>query len=76
MEKISEDDYVSLEVTVKGKKILVTKQIIREVLQIDDQQSFPMEISMDQTETIIEQMGYKGCFLLLSKGFCHHTGDS
>lgn len=48
-----------VEGTVKGRKIVVTEQIIREVLRIEDQRSFLTEIAMDQTEEIIKQMRYE-----------------
>ena len=40
----------------------MTEKIIREVLRINDIPRFPTEISTDQTEEIVEKMGYEGVF--------------
>lgn len=47
---------------INGKKIVVSEQIIREALQINDQLGFPTKISMGQIEEIVERMGYEGVF--------------
>ncbi|KAL7602750.1 hypothetical protein Lser_V15G16330 [Lactuca serriola] len=56
------DDSVFIEALVKGCKIIVTEQIIRDVLNIDDQSSFPTEIELDQAQELLSNMGYEGDF--------------
>lgn len=41
---------------------MVTEQILREALQINDKPEFPKEIEMDQTREILDKMGYEGVF--------------
>ena len=57
-----EDEEDTVESVIQGKKIVVSEQTIREVLQINDQPGFHAEISMEQTQEIIKRMGYEGVF--------------
>lgn len=50
----------SIESVIHKRKIVISEQIIRKVLQIKDQSGFPIEIYMEQTEEIIKKMGYDG----------------
>ncbi|CAI9293704.1 unnamed protein product [Lactuca saligna] len=51
-----------LETTIEDNKILVTENIIRESLQIEDIPEYLMEIDVHQIEKILEHMGYEGTF--------------
>ncbi|KAI3808196.1 hypothetical protein L1987_24144 [Smallanthus sonchifolius] len=50
------------ESTVGGKKIKITEQVVREVLNFKDNVSFPYRISYTRVMQIIREMGYKGEF--------------
>ena len=51
-----------LEATIQGKKILITEHVIRESLQINDRPEFSMEIDLEQTQEVLDHMGYEGSF--------------
>ncbi|CAI9271928.1 unnamed protein product [Lactuca saligna] len=51
-----------VEATIEDKKIQVTESIIRESLQIEDRPEYPMEIDVQQTQEVLENMGYEGTF--------------
>ncbi|KAI3773816.1 hypothetical protein L1987_48351 [Smallanthus sonchifolius] len=54
--------YEQIESTVGGKKIKITEQIIRDVLNFRDSVSFPYRISYTHVMQIIREMGYEGDF--------------
>lgn len=60
--KKENDGYVFIEAHVKGCKITTTEQVIRDVQNIDDQSSFPMEIEVDLAQELLSNMGYEGEF--------------
>ena len=60
--KSGENASVFLEAIVKGCKIIITEQIIRDALKIEDQSSFPTEIEMEQTQELLSRMSYEGVF--------------
>ena len=51
--KKGEDGSVFVEARVKGCKIIITEQFIRDVLKIDDQSTFPTEIETDQVQEFL-----------------------
>lgn len=51
-----------VESVVKGRKVIVSEQTIREVLQFGDQPGFPTEIPVDQIKEVLERMRYEGTF--------------
>ncbi|CAI9260744.1 unnamed protein product [Lactuca saligna] len=58
---------IFLEATIQGKKIQISKRIIRESLQIDDKPEYSMEIDVHQTQDVLDHMGYEGTFPLTIK---------
>ncbi|CAI9270473.1 unnamed protein product [Lactuca saligna] len=56
-----------VESTVKGEKIIVLKQTIRDVLRFGDRPEFPIEISATQIREVLERMGYEGTFPITLK---------
>ena len=51
-----------IEAVVKGEKVLVSEQIIREALQIRDRPEFPSEISTTKILEVLQRMSYEGSF--------------
>lgn len=51
-----------MESVIQGRKIVVSEQTIRDVLQIEDQLGFPTKIPVEKTEEVLERMGYEGVF--------------
>lgn len=52
----------AVESTVKGEKIIVSKQTIREVLRFGDQSELLTEIFATQIGEVLKRMGYGGTF--------------
>nr|KAJ0193478.1 hypothetical protein LSAT_V11C800389040 [Lactuca sativa] len=60
--KRDNDGAVIVEAVVKGCKIEITEQFIREALLIDDQPGFPIEIGIEDVQKILKKMGYENNF--------------
>lgn len=60
--EIGADGAGTLQSTVKGKKIIESEQIIREVLIFGDQPGFPSKISATLIREVLERMFYEGTF--------------
>ncbi|KAM0017116.1 hypothetical protein Hdeb2414_s0028g00704361 [Helianthus debilis subsp. tardiflorus] len=56
---------------IDGTKIVVTEQIIREVLQFNDQETDPIELAAGTIEDILPRLSYEGRFPPLIKKFVH-----
>ena len=55
--KRGDDRSVSIQAEVKGCKIIITEQTIRDALQIDDQSSYPTEIAVNEVQEVLIKMG-------------------
>ncbi|KAL7596831.1 hypothetical protein Lser_V15G29616 [Lactuca serriola] len=53
---------MSIEAVVKGCRIKITEQYIRDTLLINDESNFPTEIGTDDIQRVLGQMGYEGIF--------------
>ena len=67
---------MSIEAVVKGCKIKITEQYIRDTLMVNDESNFPTEIGIDDVQRILEKMGYEGTYPPTVKSSCLLTGDS
>ncbi|KAJ0878136.1 hypothetical protein HanRHA438_Chr10g0436301 [Helianthus annuus] len=56
---------------IDGTKIIVTEQVIREVLQFNDQEADPIELAAGVIEAILPRLSYEGRFPPLVKKFVH-----
>ncbi|KAL4573531.1 hypothetical protein LXL04_020341 [Taraxacum kok-saghyz] len=52
----------SMESMVKGKKVIISEQTIREVLEFGDTPKFPIEYSVYQVREVLEKMYYEGSY--------------
>ncbi|CAI9277858.1 unnamed protein product [Lactuca saligna] len=57
----------TVESSIQFKEIIMSEQIIRDVLQIKDQPGLPNEIYVDQIKKILNRIGDEGVFLLQLK---------
>ena len=51
---------MTVDVVVKGCKIIIDEQFVRELLLINDLPSFPTEIGIEDAHKILRNMGYEG----------------
>ena len=49
-----------IEAVVKGRKIRISEQYIRDTLLIIDESDFPTEIETNEVQQILDRMGYEG----------------
>ncbi|KAM0026494.1 hypothetical protein Hdeb2414_s0020g00558841 [Helianthus debilis subsp. tardiflorus] len=56
---------------IDGTKIVVTEQVIRDVLQFNDQETDPIELDAGTIEAILPRLSYEGRFPPLVKKFVH-----
>ncbi|KAL9999536.1 hypothetical protein Hdeb2414_s0474g00901251 [Helianthus debilis subsp. tardiflorus] len=56
---------------IDGTKIIVTEQIIRDVLKFNDQETDPIELAAGTIEAILPRLSYEGKFPPLVKKFVH-----
>ncbi|KAM0064084.1 hypothetical protein Hdeb2414_s0003g00098511 [Helianthus debilis subsp. tardiflorus] len=56
---------------IDGMKIVVTEQVIRDVLQFNDQETDPIELAAGTIEAILPRLSYEGRFPPLVKKFVH-----
>ncbi|KAJ0707127.1 hypothetical protein HanOQP8_Chr09g0320631 [Helianthus annuus] len=56
---------------IDGTKIIVTEQVIRDVLKFNDQETDPIELAAGAIEAILPRLSYEGKFPPLVKKFVH-----
>ncbi|KAF5782954.1 hypothetical protein HanXRQr2_Chr11g0502301 [Helianthus annuus] len=61
----------SIEAVIQKKNVTVTEQIIREVLQFNDQETDPIDLSVGDVEAILPRLSYEGTYPSLMKKFVH-----
>ncbi|KAL7602938.1 hypothetical protein Lser_V15G19704 [Lactuca serriola] len=52
----------TIEATVKGRKIVITEQFIRDTLKLDEKDTYPTDIDLRFVDEYLENMGYEGIF--------------
>ncbi|KAJ0652892.1 hypothetical protein HanOQP8_Chr15g0577371 [Helianthus annuus] len=60
-----------IEAEIQKKKVVVTEQMIREVLQFGDTESDPIELSSDTIEAVLPRLSYEAKYPSLVKKFLH-----
>ncbi|KAF5758638.1 hypothetical protein HanXRQr2_Chr16g0731501 [Helianthus annuus] len=60
-----------IEAEIQKKKIVVTEQMIREVLQFGDNESDPIDLPSGTVEAILPRLSYEGKYPSLVKKFLH-----
>ena len=58
----NENGEITIEAVVKGCKIKITEQYIRDTLLVNDESNFPTEIGIDDVQRILQRMGYEGVY--------------
>ncbi|KAJ0750130.1 hypothetical protein HanLR1_Chr05g0178361 [Helianthus annuus] len=61
----------SIEAEIQKKSVSVTEQIIREVLQFNDQETDPIDLPGGTVEAILPRLSYEGTYPSLMKKFMH-----
>ncbi|MFS7995386.1 hypothetical protein Hanom_Chr12g01117301 [Helianthus anomalus] len=61
----------SIEAVIQKKNVTVTEQIIREVLQFNDQETNPIDLPAGAVEAILPRLSYEGTYPSLMKKFVH-----
>ena len=53
---------ITIEAIVKGCKIKITDQYIRDTLLVNEESNFPNEIGIDDVQGVLQRMGYEGVY--------------